>query len=173
MQKATKRSGVIIMMLLFSCMVLQAQDQPAPLKRNAVYFETFGQGGLYSFNYDYRIREDLSLRAGFSTWGFSLFFNKFQFTGFPVMFNYLSGKRNSHLEAGLGGIIATVSYKSGGYNPFFVMEGQGSSTAIIGTATLGYRFQPPQGGFVFRAGLTPFFADGFRLFAGASVGYAF
>lgn len=47
------------------------------------------------------------------------------------------------------------------------------SGGVIGTATAGYRFQRPQGGFVFRAGFTPFFDQNeFLPFAGISFGYA-
>lgn len=173
MKLAVIRNIVIVMILFFSFPPLYAQDPPEIFKRNAIYFELFGQGGLYSINYDYRIKEEISIRAGFTSWGIGVFENNFHFTGFPIMLNYLSGKRSGHLEAGVGFIPATVSFHGGDSNPFFILEGEGSSTRVLGTATLGYRFQPLQGGFVFRAGLTPFFADGVRLFGGASVGYAF
>lgn len=164
---------IVVGILLLTISSIRAQDNPPQLKRNAVYFEMFGNGGLYSLNYDYRIKSVLSVRVGFTTWGFSFLGNGITFTGFPVMLNYLSGIKSSHFEAGLGCMPATVTYHGDGYNPFFVMEGQGTITRVIGTATIGYRLQPPKGGFVLRAGLTPFFTNQVKLFAGASVGVGF
>jgi hypothetical protein len=41
------------------------------------------------------------------------------------------------------------------------------------TGLIGYRYQKPARGFVFRAGVTPFFYDAdFAPFAGISFGYA-
>lgn len=161
------------MILLFPFIALKAQEQPATLKRNAVYFELFGQGVLYSLNYEYRITPQVSLRAGFTSWRISLISTRFNFTGFPIMLNFLSGKKSGHFEAGIGCIPATVTYIGDEYNPFIVLERKGSSTAIMGTATIGYRYQPAEGGIIFRAGLTPFIADEVRLSGGASVGIAF
>jgi hypothetical protein len=118
------------MILLFPFIALKAQEQPATLKRNTVYFELFGQGVLYSFNYEYRIIQQVSLRAGFTSWRISLISTRFNFTGFPIMLNFLSGKKNGHFEAGIGCIHATVTYIGDEYNPFIVLESKGSSTAI-------------------------------------------
>ena len=42
------------------------------------------------------------------------------------------------------------------------------------TATFGYRYQPVNGGYIYRIGLTPFFIDGeFQLWGGISFGNAF
>ena len=169
----TRRRQLITAGLLFLMVSSLRAQENTTLKRHAIYFETFGQGGLYSLNYDYRIKPTLSVRVGFTTWGFSFLGNGFTFTGFPVMLNYLSGKKSSHFEAGLGCMPATVNYHSDGYNPFFVMEGQGTTTRVIGTATIGYRLQPPKGGFILRAGLTPFFTNQVKLYAGVSVGVGF
>jgi hypothetical protein len=47
-------------------------------------------------------------------------------------------------------------------------------SGVVGTATVGYRYQPVYGGSVFRIGLTPFFAGGeFQLWGGISIGNAF
>src|SRR5437870_2209495 len=35
---------------------------------NAVYVEALGNGGLYSFNYDRRLNNRVSLRGGFTRW---------------------------------------------------------------------------------------------------------
>jgi hypothetical protein len=45
--------------------------------------------------------------------------------------------------------------------------------SIIGTGTLGYRYQPPQGGFVFRVGITPMVGQRLILIGGISAGIAF
>jgi hypothetical protein len=88
------------------------------------------------------------------------------FTGFPIMVNYLSGEGSGNLELGIGVIPLTVSI--GGDS------GLKRGTAVFGTATLGYRFQPLDGGFMFRIGLTPFFNSGGAVPSGGlSLGYAF
>ena len=160
-----QRLLVIVGILLSMSSHLKAQDTLPELKRNAIYFELFGQGVLYSFNYDYRISPDFSVRAGFT--------GRFQFTGFPLMINHLSGTNKGHFEAGIGLMPVILQFQGGADSPFFASDGDGTITSIIGTATLGYRYQPPQGGFVFRAGLTPMVGQRFILIGGISAGFAF
>ena len=150
-----------------------AQQDTVLYKRNAIYFELLGQGGLYSINYDVRLTQNLSLRAGITSWQIGVLVGKFRFTAFPVMLNYLSGKRDSHLELGVGLMPAHFSFEGTGTYSLFNAASSGSSNAIIGTATVGYRYQPLDGGFVFRIGLTPFIANGIRLYGGISGGIAF
>lgn len=91
---------------------------------------------------------------------------------FPLMINQVCNKsENNHLEFG-GGIALGL-----GYFPHKV------TYVFAGTACLMYRYQKPQGRFVFRAGWTPlyWFDDTqdfwgiavFLLTPGVSFGYAF
>jgi hypothetical protein len=155
-----------------------AQDAaPSPITaRNAFYVELLGNGLIYSVNYDRRLTGHVAGRVGVSfataedsegdraTIGLA-----------PVMGSYLFGEGNSHFEAGLGMLLATASVDEidpgGGEDPF--VGGDGGST-VFGTGVLGYRYQRPGGGFVFRAGLTPIFTTSdFVPWFGVSFGYAF
>jgi hypothetical protein len=174
-------SNVILILLIYGFFVSAgerafAQGESHALRRNSVYVEAFGQGMLYSINYDYRIRPEISLRAGFTNWTVPLFLllinGQAQVTAFPLMLNYLTGGGSSHLEVGAGIMPTAISIQ--GSEIFLGSEIQGSTTVVVGTATLGYRLQPPEGGFVFRVGLTPLFTTkGSIMSGGLSLGYAF
>jgi hypothetical protein len=51
----------------------------------------------------------------------------------------------------------------------------GDLSTTFGHLSLGYRYQPAQGGFLFRAAVTPIFGKGFFVpyYAGISFGYKF
>jgi hypothetical protein len=72
---------------------------------------------------------------------------------FPLMLNHLVGTGSHRLETGVG-----------------VLAGGG----VYGTATLGYRYQPPAGGLVFRSGFTPVLgSEGVAPWFGVSLGVAY
>ncbi|MBC8034375.1 MAG: hypothetical protein H7Y03_09525 [Chitinophagaceae bacterium] len=134
-----------------------------------VYFE-LGGPGVASFNFDTRVsgrNDGLGFRAGFG--GFSdgdesIFF-------FPLQVNYLFGKDTKHFfEVGAG---ATIVTQTGDFDSDGIFE------SSFGHAYFGYRRQPADGGFLFRAGITPIFnitsRNSFFLpfYAGVSFGYAF
>ena len=76
------------------------------------------------------------------------------------MISYLAGDESDHLELGIG-LMPVLS------------PGMGD-TKVIGTATLGYRYQPREGGTIFRIGFTPlYFFDHFFPWLGISVGTDF
>lgn len=176
MTPSQRSHRIIVAFSLLFIAALIAEDAPAQenggnLARHAIYAEAFGQGLLYSINYDYRLLDQLSLRAGFTSWTIhGLFYDDMSFTGFPVMANYLTGEGTSHLELGIG--VVPVSIRGSDFLGF--STGQTSVSRIVGTATLGYRAQAKSGGFIFRIGLTPFFnTSGILLSGGASIGVAF
>lgn len=129
----------------------------------SVFFE-LGGPGLASFNYDMRFqhKEDgLGFRVGFG--GFSVENSSLLFV--PVGVNYLLGKDGrNYFEVG-GGITA-VSAKNNSDETF---------GTTFGHLNFGYRLQPSNGGFLFRAGIVPIFnKDGFiPYYAGISFGYKF
>ncbi|WP_022836174.1 hypothetical protein [Salisaeta longa] len=141
-----------------------AQAQSA---KNAIYTEVAGNSLLYSVNYDRRFSDKISGRLGVMTAGAS----GVSLTAFPLMGNYLLGSGSHRLELGLGPQIFLVSI-DGGSGDLAGFDEEG--TAIAGTATIGYRYQPMDGGFLFRIGFTPSFSQfGFLPWAGLSLGYAF
>jgi len=142
----------------------------AQFVRNSLYFELAGNGGLYSINYDRLFSENFGGRIGFS------YIPKLEFifssvndiTIIPITLNYLT--RSAHkLELGAG--IAVIHISGG---ELFGFKADKGASGVVGTGTIGYRYQPQDGGFLFRIGFTPFFTpDGIKPFAGISLGTAF
>ena len=123
-------------------------------------------GWLYSVNYDHRFTKEIGFRIGFTTWS--------AYTGLPLTVNYLVGGPDSFMEIGIG-VVPGYTTLPGTTRPtrsFFA--GGPSKGALWGTGTLGYRYQPDSGGFVFRIAFTPFLCYGtLTPWGGISLGYAF
>lgn len=148
--------------------------------RNAVYFEILGNGGLYSFNYERMLTESLGLRVGYATWDSpALWFGGTppdRYTTVPVTVSYLLGRGERKLELGGG-----VTFGDGTFDRS--SDFQRDFTFRTLTGIVGYRSQPPGRGYLFRAGVTPFYSfedgeeaypdPGFMLSAGVSFGYRF
>ena len=149
-----------------------AQEVQPPLARNAVYVELLGNGLFYSVNYDRLLTPKVAGRVG-------LMFATAEddegdsgtFAIVPLMGSYLWGDGNSHFETGIGLAVATANFDfEGGFD----LDESGSTTGVYGTGVLGYRYQRPGGGFLFRVGLTPVFTtNDFAPWFGLSFGYAF
>lgn len=151
-------------MLVVSASTVQAQEttqDAEPLARTAGYVELLGNGLIYSVNLDRRFTERWSGRVGLAAFGGA---------AVPVTANYLAGSGSHHLEAGAGPLFLYFPENSDPNDEFADIEG---GTGVLGTATLGYRYQPRAGGFVFRIGFTPVFGPGGVLpWAGISFGFA-
>lgn len=132
----------------------------------SMYFE-LGGPGLASINFDSRFgpREGgLGGRIGFG--GFSIDGSGVVFV--PVGLNYLIGKdTRNYFEIGAG---VTPIFASGD----FTDNGE-TFTSTFGHLNFGYRLQPKQSGFTFRAFITPIFGEfGFvPYYGGISFGYKF
>ncbi len=110
------------------------------IKRNTLFLELFGQGIFLSLNADYRFRPNFTFRAGLSYLIFGW--------GIPLSLNYITGKNSSHhLELGLGITLGAGASIFGGSPVSFYFL----------TANFGYRYQPKNGGLVFRISFTPLF----------------
>jgi len=172
----------VLSILLFSSIAQPVRAQvTAP---NGIYFELLGNGLLYTINYDRFVSDDISLRAGFeyiglgasdpSGGGESISVSMMLV---PITFNYFFASHNngmigsSKFELGAGVVIVNLSANAtGSAGTLF----SGSGVGVGGTATIGYRYQPSDGGFIFRIGFTPIFGPGgFVPFGGLSLGYAF
>ena len=128
---------------------------------NAVFVEFLGQGIFLTANYERMLftttPHNIALRAGFGVWGWM------GDSGIivPVDASYLSGS-NHKLELGIGYVFIT------GNNSLDNLS-NGAFTTLIG-----YRYQPIDGGFVFRIGFTPLRgAKKMEPWVGLSLGYAF
>ena len=178
MLKSTQTKTVLILaMMLLAGNYLFAQnavvtktDSLDNKRAQSVYVELFGPGLVFSGNYDTRFskkQDGLGGRVGiggFSTEGASIF-------TVPVQLNYLLGKNNKFFEIGLG-----VTYFQNTGDPYlFSNNSRVTTNSTIGTMTFGYRLQPKEGGFNFRAAINPVFdGNGFiPWWFGISFGYSF
>ena len=156
-----------------------AQALPAGrTARNSIYLELAGNGLLYTINYDRVINENFSVRAGLGYLSVSASASsggqtasaKVSLMGIPVLANFMLGGDNHKIELGAG---MTLFYASGSASSADAVA-SGSGMAPVGTAVLGYRYVPHDGGFTFRAGFTPLVSkQGFQPWAGMSFGYVF
>jgi hypothetical protein len=144
--------------------------QTAPAK--AVYFE-IGGPGLASINYDMRFtksEDGIGGRIGMG--GFSIGTSGDRTTALfiPIGINYIkskNGKNYFELGAGVTPVIIkeTSSFTSTSDN----------FNSTFGHLNIGYRLQPKEGGFFFRAAINPVFGKGFfwPYYGGLAFGYKF
>ena len=154
-----KQVTLFIFSILFSA-ALSAQSA------KSIFFE-LGGPGLASINFDTRFgnREDgLGGRVGIG--GFKVEETSAIFI--PIGINFLLGKDSrNYFEIG------------GGITPTFIsddlIEEDGNFTGTFGHLVFGYRLQPANGGFTFRAFMCPVFGEGgfIPYYAGISFGYKF
>jgi len=171
------------MILVLGTLALSAQEAASSPKdsgayaKNCLYFEGLGQGMFYSLNYEYMFTPHVSGRIGYTNWSIPIFFlasaGVVNYQGGPVMINYLWGDGDHHLETGIGAVLGAMRYSGTD-----IIFGEKISVKYmffpLGTATVGYRYQPREGGFLFRLGVTPIFnATRFVPTGGMSIGYAF
>jgi hypothetical protein len=117
-----------------------ARAQEAP-SQHAAYVEAGGAAVLYSVNYEYRIIPELGLRAGVGVVPVCMFHACSTWVILPFSINGLVGEGSHHFEYGAGFTYVTVN----------------DDDARFVFPELGYRYENPSGGFVFRATLTPLF----------------
>lgn len=159
------RTTFLIILSLFFILNLNAQSA------KVAYVELAGPG-IFSANYDMRFsnKEDgLGGRIGIG--GFSINDNydgKFSLITIPVGLNYLLGKDGkNYFEVGAG-----FTYIRAGAG----FEGESSTLeSSFGNLTFGYRLAPANGGFMFKAQITPIFNSyGFiPYYFGIGFGYKF
>lgn len=138
---------------------------------NAIYIEIAGRGLFLSASYERLLFEttphNIALSAGLGFWA------SIEISGtgpdksgitIPIYAGYLYGG-NHNFELGIGLTLAPgVSYE-------FAQEF--TSDWMI-TTFIGYRYQPIDGGFLFRVGYAPIFGnEGMIKYGGIALGYAF
>lgn len=153
---------------------LSAQTtEERPLKRHHVTADLLGNKLAFGASYEYRFGEkinDIGIRTGLGWFGGEgsgsyheqgggyYYANiRANFWSIPVECNALIGPKNHHLEVGIGLVssIATGNFEAFSYNENYTAQGTG--IIVSGNATVGYRYQRPQGGFVFRLAISPMF----------------
>jgi hypothetical protein len=121
---------------------------------NSFFLEAGGPGLLYSVNYERVLENDFGLRVGFSYTSFSASAGSASasasFMAIPVIASYLGLREGNHILE-LGGGATAVYFNGAGSSG--VVAGSGSGLTALGTAMIGYRRQPVNGGFQFRVGL--------------------
>ncbi|WP_207494301.1 hypothetical protein [Aridibaculum aurantiacum] len=145
----------------------QIQDGVVDQKPAKVVFVEAGGPGLLSINYDMRLgkrKDGFGVRAGVGGW--SLKDSRLLFV--PIGANYITSKnQRDYFEAGAGySIVSNSSALPGETGPF---------KRSFGYLNIGYRKQPSDGGWFYKAALVPVFGDGFfwPYWVGAGLGYTF
>lgn len=137
----------------------------------AAYVE-LGGPGLVSINYDTRFsQQEDGLGGRIGLGGFWLKDDgdqRISILTVPVGLNYLLGKDGrNYFEAGIGFTYLKLGAK---------LEDESSKfSGSFGNLTLGYRMAPADGGFLFKAQLTPIFGQGgfYPFYGGIGFGYKF
>lgn len=139
-------------------------------KREAVFLEGLGAGIFYSFNYDWRFKEQANGWGAKVGLGYTAI-DGYSIATIPFAANYLIGKKRNFLELGLGATVLLLSKTN------FIAAAPDprlSASGLLLNGIIGYR-RVSKSGFLLRAGFTPFFSsDTAELFAPQlSIGYAF
>lgn len=146
-----KGTSCILSILCFLIAGIEGKAQDVHYAKNSIYLELGGNGGIYSFNYERNFLKSINCRAGFSyysqSWGFSS--GTIKTRTVPLTITWMSGKKANHFEIG-GGVLFKNEHKELDDVDYF-------NKFIDITAFVGYRYQKPGGGYLFRIGLTPFF----------------
>jgi hypothetical protein len=167
MTTLTKISIVAMLLLTQFIKPVTAQTVAGARAQN-IFVELGGPGLLLSANYDTRFVNRHDGIGGRIGAGYVSISDNSLLT-IPVQLNYLLGKNNRYFEIGIG---ATFVNSKGDENDFLSFD---DAKGTIGTMTFGYRYQPEDGGFHFRAALTPLFnsSNFFPFFGGVGLGYTF
>jgi len=165
-----KKLLILFVIVFISYGSIQAQVAERT-RSQGIFVEVLGNGFIYSVNYDTRFSQ------GFDGWGGRagigyIAIDDVRFTAMPFLVNYLFGKEKHFFEVGVGTTFLVASESNGTYGPVGDRE---RGTGFIGAMSLGYRMEPTDGGFMFRAGLTPIFSSStfWPLWPQVSFGYAF
>jgi hypothetical protein len=157
------RTHAALFLLLLASFPLAAQS------RNAAYIEVAGNAVVPSVNYERHFAERWYGRVGLAVViGRESDGDEDVTFAVPLMIGGYSHPHGNHHFETAGG----VTFVTGDSQDLWD-EGDEEISNLVGTATIGYRYQKPGRGFVFRAGFTPIF-DGADVlpWAGVSFGYA-
>ena len=130
-------------------------------KENHIFFETFGNAGAYSLNYERHIASNISARIGFSAVPFS----EENAIGIPMNASYHLFVGKNYFEIGLGATYFSAPMEVGSL-------GDKNAEDFVTTGVLGYCMQS-RNGLIVRFVFTPFYYDDdFIPFGGVSFGFA-
>ena len=132
---------------------------------NSLFIEGGGPGLLYSLNYELLLDDDAGIRVGFSYQPLSAAASSGGASGkasvitVPILATYLVSFGSSALELG-GGATLIRADGAGSGNGLAVSS---AGTNVLGTAIMGYRRQPFDGGLQLRIGLEALVGKGLAL----------
>lgn len=165
------RAQKLLFLLLFSFIAVDAVAQQA---RNGAYFELGGSGVVPTLNYERRVSERWIGRVGFSYVESSTIDDGETVDSdssfvFPLTASWVGNpEANHHLELGGGVTIATGDR----HDLFEIGDDDEEFSAVFLTGIIGYRYQKPGRGFLFRATGTPVMSGGEVLpWLGVTFGY--
>ena len=157
--------------------VLPPRDYNKKPAKNTAFVELFGNGGLYSLNYDriylYHEKFKISARVGFAINLQGVYIEQ----DYILEQNVIFFKSRHHLELGLGITLQNQFNENCKVSGEYLWE-----KIIYSSLRCGYRYQKQSDGFFLKAGFTPvlmqqsncgFDAKYFQLWAGIGVGISF
>ncbi|MDR5592052.1 hypothetical protein [Christiangramia sp. SM2212] len=174
MKEIILKLTIVLSILTISIHNIHAQDS---IKKNSIYTEIGGNGVLYSINYErlYNVSKLINITSRIGYGYFTI--NRIKANSIPFEINglYAIAKQKHFIEIGSG--ITYLDTKDLNDDPLDI-------TALIYAARLGYRYQKPTGGIMYRIGITPlydFYSDKqnlirskvWFLIGGISIGYNF
>lgn len=164
MKKFILSLALVAISLIGYAQIVDSNFENPVIKRHSVFVELGGNSLIYSLNYDYSFAtfEKLTFNTGLGVSYFNVSLNAFpeqdmkdrlHLPIFTPQINMLSGKEKHYFEYGL--------FYSLPLNNLGVRAG--------------YRYQPNEGGFLFRSGFTPMLLGGGLPipWLGVSFGYTF
>lgn len=161
------RKILLTLVVATTTLFANAQSTEAAGKAAKVVYLEGGAPGLLSINYDMRFEpraDGFGFRAGVGGW--SIKDSRLLFV--PLGLNYITSKNSlDYFEAGAGyTFVSNSEAKEGDTGPF---------KRSFGFVSLGYRKQPIDGGWFWKAALVPVFGKDFFVpyAVGAGVGYTF
>jgi hypothetical protein len=169
-----------------SCGIQIPEPSPSPYlgdttpefaAHNSIYLEIAGSAIGGALNYERMLSNSFGLRLGFgylplsgtnskgATVHASIKSAPLTLSWFPFSNTTSDTVSSDKLEIGAGALYANLSRKLGPFDEF---------NGIGYTGIVGYRYQPWDGGFIFRIAFTPIILNGkFQPYGGISFGYGF
>ncbi len=178
------KSAILIFVIFGSILIpYEAKSQNESHLKNSIYVELGGVGLLYTFNYEYFVKRNRSLRSGimyiaYTTQESEGDLNEYKGIIIPIIFNTMIGKNSSKLELGVGFNLQRFTVKNNLPNRTERVLLFDADTGGIGiNGTINYRYQPSKAGLLFKIGLSidssPSFKYGLGGAFGISFGYSF
>jgi hypothetical protein len=167
----------VFIILIFATITLSSFGQKEPIpsqnfsNKNSIQFELFGHGLLYSFNYERIILNGQKFKTTVQA-GIAYYPPKADIRDIwiPVLINELYSFDKHHIEIGFGYVFINEAIRD------IDDDVISRDWNALMTGRIGYRYQKPDGRFIFRVGFTPIYEYEYNEFhpsGGLTVGYSF